>query len=77
MARRRSTPARGKAPAAAGSRRARSKTSSAPAAQAEVVEEEGGEGMDTGVAVMTTIMLVAAFLYVDALRGGYGEGMFF
>ncbi len=49
----------------------------APAAEVEVVEEAGGEGIDTGIVVITSIILVVAFVFVDQLRGVFGEGMFF
>ncbi|HED65620.1 MAG TPA: hypothetical protein ENJ09_08695 [Planctomycetes bacterium] len=45
--------------------------------EVEVVEEEGGGNIDTGIVAITTIVLIAAILLVDHLRGMYGEGMFF
>lgn len=67
-----------------GSRRGSSKTA-APARKAEaviddieVVEEEGGLGIDDGIVFMTTLLLLVGFLMVDYNRGKtYGEGMFF
>ncbi len=53
------------------------KARTAPTADVEVVEESSGADIDTGIAVITTIVLVAAFLFVDAIRGQYGEGLFF
>lgn len=48
------------------------------AAQVEVVEgESAGDGGATGMAILTTLLLVAAILCVDALLGRYGEGVFF
>ena len=53
-------------------------TSRKPAAtEVEVVEEADDGNMDSGMAIMTTLVLVAAFLMVDKLRGMYDEGMFF
>lgn len=48
-------------------------------AEVEVVEEAAGEGIDTGIAVMTTVTLVAAILFLDKLLGGFGgeHGVFF
>ena len=43
----------------------------------EVVEESGGVGFEGGIAIATTVILVIAFLCLDALRGRFGEGMFF
>ncbi|MFT6110601.1 MAG: hypothetical protein ACJA2W_003528 [Planctomycetota bacterium] len=44
----------------------------------EVVEEEGGMGVDDGIILMTTLILLVAFLMVDYNRGkNYGEGMLF
>ena len=71
---------------AGGSSRARStkatsrrapKPAPARAAEVEVVEEEAGEGIDTGILVITFVALFAALLFVDKLLGNYGQGMFF
>lgn len=48
----------------------------ARAVEAEVVEETRGGG-ETGMVILTTVLLVAAILFLDALRGSYGEGVFF
>jgi hypothetical protein len=49
----------------------------APAAAA-VVEEAPSGGFETGIAVLTAILLVAAFFCVDYQLGQhYGEGQFF
>ena len=62
-----------------GDRKARSKsTRSAPVAEIEVVEEGGGMGIDDGIALVTTLVLMAAVLLVDYELGThYGGGMFF
>lgn len=62
---------------------ARKSTSRAAAAEPvadeiEVVEEEGGMGIDDGIAIMTFLLLLAGFLFIDYARGKYhGEGMMF
>ena len=54
------------------------KSAPAPVAEVEVVEEKKGMGIDDGIPIMTTIILVVAFLFVDYVRGAnYGEGLFF
>ena len=46
--------------------------------EVEVVEEaEGGSSWETGVAVLTGMILIAACLVVDYGLGKYGEGFFF
>ena len=50
----------------------------AAVATVEIVEEEPGLGIDDGIIMMTTIVLLAAFLMLDYHRGKhYGEGMLF
>lgn len=47
-------------------------------AQVEVVEESNGGGLDAGVAIITTILLIAAFILLDKELGThYGEGALF
>jgi len=61
-------------------RPARSSTSKATPrkAQVEVVEEADGGGLDAGIAIITALLLVAAFFMLDKELGShYGEGMFF
>lgn len=60
-------------------RTSRSRASAAPAAvaQAEVVEEKKEGGFETGVAILTAIMLIAACLLIDKELGAMGTGMFF
>lgn len=68
----------GKAPRQAKSRAVSSRVGAAPAAEVEVVEESGGLTIDDGIPIMTTILLIVAFVLVDyALGTQYGEGMFF
>ena len=48
-----------------------------PRASVDVVEEESGFGLEEGIVFFTTILVIAAFLFLDQARAGYGEGMFF
>ena len=52
------------------------KSTPAPAADVEIVEESGGDGWETAVAVVTALILIAAIVCVDLQRGWYGEGLF-
>jgi len=61
----------------AAGRQTKSKKAAAPATEVEVVEERGGDGIDTGIAVITGILLLLAILFVDAHLGRYDSGMFF
>ncbi|MBL6755697.1 MAG: hypothetical protein ISQ11_04755 [Planctomycetes bacterium] len=50
----------------------------AEVAEVEVVSEESGMGFEAGLAIITTIILLAAVLMIDYDRGAhYGEGMLF
>jgi hypothetical protein len=57
--------------------KATSRKKAAPAAvEVEVVEESKGLGIDDGIAIVTGILILAAFLMTDRYRGiKYGEGM--
>lgn len=58
--------------------KATSKKPRRQAVEVEVVEEAPGEGIDTAILVVTTLVLLAAILYVDKLRAVIdGGGMFF
>ncbi len=46
-------------------------------AEVEVVEESKGEGIDSAIVIITSLLLVAAILFTDAFRGASGEGLFF
>jgi hypothetical protein len=56
-----------------------SRKSAAPApAEVEVVEEEAGMGMEDGIVVLTTVILLTACLMVDYFVGSeFGTGMLF
>jgi len=60
---------------------AKAAKSAKPAAKAttevEIVEESKPAGMEAGVAIVTTLALIAAILVVDYGLSGYGAGMFF
>jgi non-canonical (house-cleaning) NTP pyrophosphatase len=74
----RTTTSRGKTargPVAA--RQTKSKTPARAMAEVEVVEESGGMGLEGGVAIATTVLLLVAILFVDKHLGSYGSGMFF
>ena len=56
----------------------RKKAAPAAAAEVEVVEESKGLGIDDGIAIITGILILGAFLMTDHFRGTkYGDGMFF
>ena len=65
--------ARGAAPARAA---AKSKKVASPEG-AEVAEETGGMGIDAGVAVLTSLVLVAALVLVDMIQGKNGDGILY
>ena len=48
-----------------------------PRAEVEVVDEESGPGWETGVAVLTGIIILVAILITDYNLGLSGEGIFF
>ena len=76
MASRKARGGRAKGVAPAG-RQTRSKKAAVAVTEVDVVEERGGEGIDTGIAVITGILLLLAILFVDAHLGRYDSGMFF
>lgn len=57
--------------------KARSKRAAVVEAEVEVVEEGKGLGIDEGVILVTTILLLAAILVTDHILGGYAAGLFF
>jgi hypothetical protein len=67
--------ARSKSRSGGGSSR---RSARAESVEVEVVEEESGIGFEAGVAIVTTLVLLVAFLMVDYDRGkNYGEGLMF
>ena len=67
---------RRKAPSPREATRTKSRKAAA-AVEVEVVEEEGGLGMEDGMLIVTSLVLLVAFFFVDYGRGAYSEGMFF
>lgn len=56
----------------------KSAPAAAPVAEVEVVEEGKGLGIDDGIVLMTTVVLVIAFFITDYVLGtDYGKGLFF
>jgi len=55
----------------------RSASSSRGVPAAAEVEDDGSSGGETGIVILTTALLVAALLCVDAMLGRYGAGFFF
>jgi hypothetical protein len=56
----------------------RKERKAAPAAEVEVVEEGKGMGMEDGMVIVTTVILIATILMVDYHMTSYFEdGMFF
>ncbi len=49
----------------------------ATAVGVEVVEDTPGMGFEAGVAIATSVILVAAILFLDKLLGQFGKGLFF
>jgi len=67
-------------PRTAGARQPRAAAKSrkpSASASVEVVEEAPGLGIDAGIAVMTTVVLVAALVLIDMMQGVNGDGIFF
>jgi hypothetical protein len=46
-------------------------------ADAEIVEDAGGMGMEGGIAVITAVVLFVGCLFLDYQLGAYGGGVFF
>lgn len=47
----------------------------AGATEVEIVEEEEGGNIDTGIVAITTVLLVAAILMMDKVAAMYGKGI--
>ena len=65
-------PGRGVPPRAA----AKSKLKS-PAAEVDVAADKGGLGIDAGLAIFTTLVLLGALVCLDMLHAMYEHGMVF
>jgi hypothetical protein len=59
------------------SERAAKAKSKRPVAEVEVVEETSSGSFESGLAIATTVALVAALVLTDALHGKLGGGIFF
>lgn len=78
MARSRKNAAPARSSGARGTKATSRKKAAPAAAEVEVVEESKGLGIDDGIAIITGILILAAFLMTDHFRGTkYGEGMLF
>jgi hypothetical protein len=72
MAQRTPRTARGPQPA-----RAAAKSRKVTTTDVEVVEESSGLGVDAGIAIFTTILLIAAIVLVDMMQAKNGNGFLF
>ncbi len=43
----------------------------------EMEEQEGADGLGTALVVVTTLLLLAAFIVIEMALKGYGAGLFF
>lgn len=59
------------------STKSKAKKSAASSAPVEIVEEGAGEGIDSGIIIMTTVLLFMACIMADMAAGKYGEGVIF
>jgi len=57
--------------------KAKASVRSTKTTEVEIVDESSGLGFDGGVAIVTALILIAAFLMVDHELGALGSGMFF
>jgi hypothetical protein len=57
--------------------RAAAKSKKPATSTVEVVEESPGIGPDVGLAIMTSVVLLAALVIVDMMQGKNGDGIFF
>ena len=58
------------------SRPTKARSKKPASADVEVVEEEDDGDIESGIAIVTTIVLIVAFFMIDKMRGMYGEGLF-
>jgi hypothetical protein len=57
--------------------RATAKSRRTSTSDVEVLEEAPGLGLDAGIAVLTSVVLLAAIVLVDMLMGRIDKGFFF
>ena len=56
--------------------RAAAKSKKAASGGVEVVEDAPGLGIDAGLAILTSIVLVAAIVLIDMMQAKNGDGIF-
>lgn len=56
--------------------RAAAKSKKAASGGVEVVEEAPGIGVDAGMAILTSLILVAAIVLIDMMQAKNGDGIF-
>jgi len=57
--------------------RAAAKSKKAASAEVEVAEDAPGMGIDAGIAILTSVVLIGALVLVDMIQGKNGDGIFF
>jgi hypothetical protein len=57
--------------------RAAAKSKKAASADVEVTEPTGGLGVDAGLAILTTIVLIGAVVLIDMMQAKNGDGILF
>ena len=57
--------------------RAAAKSRKSAASEGEMVEDAPGIGVDAGLAILTTVALVAALVLVDMMQAKNGHGFLF
>ena len=57
--------------------RAAAKSKKAAPSDVGAGEDKPGIGIETGVAILTTFVLIAAVLFIDKMQGMNGDGIFF
>jgi len=57
--------------------RAAAKSKKSATSEVEVAEEAPGMGIDAGLAILTSLVLIAAIVVVDSLMGKIDKGIFF
>ncbi len=57
--------------------RAAAKSKKAASAEVEAVEDAPGLGIDNGIAILTSVVLLGALVLIDMIQGKNGDGIFF
>ena len=58
------------------SRSPKARSKKTASAEVEIVDDEDEGDIESGIAIVTTIVLLVAFFMIDKLRGMYGESLF-